>query len=134
MTPKNFLGATLTTNRFRGWAKVTALVLVAGHALVLSRLIPLQEVLVILLGLDLVSCTESFHKVSLGSTRLHHRQEREELNMEKQRRTKTIIDMYMIQKGEHKHYSLFEYFHFKKNGIKRGNLQKDCKKVKYIML
>jgi hypothetical protein len=90
-----------------------------------SRLIPLQEVLVILLDLNLVLCSEMLDTISLFSKAI----------TTSSNRGNSIISRYCKRPSHLEDYSLFDYFHKTKNGIDKGGLKnwkKDGHKIDHI--
>ena len=94
-----------------------------------SRIIPLQEVTVILLGLSLVECTESFDHVSFFTKRLSTTVSRQ----------KPWRDRYSQRDESEEDLSFSQFFHKHKNNIPSGNLKdwkdsgKDPQSPKFVL-
>ena len=81
-----------------------------------SRLIPLQEVMVILTGLKLIHCSEVFDDVSLYTTKISSKKTPGQTSS-------NIKNQYIRREQKYEDYSFFEFFHLKKNCLDRGQLK-----------
>ena len=92
-----------------------------------SSIIPLQQIMVILLGLNLVQCSESFQVLSLNGR---------PLQTGRGRKKKTDVDKYADREQKFADYTLFDFFHWLHNRVEKGNLRhqkKMGKTVKFIL-
>ena len=78
-----------------------------------SRLIPIQEVVVILLKLGMTTCTEQFDSISLNSCRVR---------TDDKVGYRNLVDMYAVRPSAYNNYSLYDFFHLKKNNTRKGDL------------